>query len=213
MLKFAKSSYAKFHHLGDNIKRILKPESMILTTEEQFNKFFEIVSMNKNFLHGFDLMEVHGPYIGLWKTSLVERIKINKYFEVRRRYRKRNLMTLGIEIYTKALKLLDNKLEKIFNLLDKRGLLDDTLVIITSDHGEEFFEHGGYDHKPKPYDEIIRVPLIIYKKGENFSQTEKSEEAEKLVSLIDFAPSISQYLYWILSSNLHGETNHLRRKH
>jgi len=100
-----------------------------------------------------------------------------------------------------------------FNLLDKRGLLNDTLIIITSDHGEEFFEHDGYDHKSKPYDEIIRVPLIIYKKDENFSQTEKSEEAEKLVSLIDLAPSISQYLYWILSLSLHGETNHLRRKH
>ena len=195
MLDLARKYYNKFHDFYRSIKRIIKSETTILTTENQFNKFLEIMSMNKNFFAWFDLMEVHGPYVGLWKASLIERIKIHRYFKMRRDFEKKDLITLAIETYSKALRLLDNKLEKVFNILDKRGILDNTLVIITSDHGEEFFEHGGYDHKPKPYDEIIRVPLIIYKKGESFSQIEKKEEAEKLVSLIDLAPSISQYLF------------------
>ena len=47
------------------------------------------------------------------------------------------------------------------------GILDNTMFIITSDHGEELFEHGFIGHastslNAKLYDEIIRIPLIIW---------------------------------------------------
>ena len=45
--------------------------------------------------------------------------------------------------------------------LKERGLYDETTIIITSDHGEEFMEHGGYWHGQTLYDEQIRVPLLV----------------------------------------------------
>jgi len=50
---------------------------------------------------------------------------------------------------------------KLFDEIDALGLRDDTVVILTADHGDEFWEHGGYQHGHSLYDELIRVPLII----------------------------------------------------
>ena len=48
-----------------------------------------------------------------------------------------------------------------FRFLEQQKLLDDTVVIITSDHGDEFLEHGECDHKHSVYRELVHVPLII----------------------------------------------------
>ena len=45
--------------------------------------------------------------------------------------------------------------------LKKRGLYDDTLVVVLSDHGEEFYEHGSWGHSHDVYDESLRVPLVM----------------------------------------------------
>ena len=47
----------------------------------------------------------------------------------------------------------------------RRGLLDDTLVAVTADHGEEFFEHGRNGHQQTLYDEVVRVPLVLHWPG------------------------------------------------
>lgn len=60
----------------------------------------------------------------------------------------------------------------------------DTLIIITSDHGEEFWEHGGFEHGHTMYDELLRVPLIVYADGMFWPNYDNP------VSLIDVFPSI-----------------------
>jgi arylsulfatase A-like enzyme len=50
---------------------------------------------------------------------------------------------------------------KILDDLRAAGVLDDTVVAITSDHGTEFFEHGEKTHRLTVFDEVIRIPLII----------------------------------------------------
>ncbi len=45
--------------------------------------------------------------------------------------------------------------------LKSLGLYDQTLLIITSDHGEEFYDHGGWGHGQSLYEELVRVPLIV----------------------------------------------------
>jgi arylsulfatase A-like enzyme len=66
-----------------------------------------------------------------------------------------------IALYDEELLTLDRTLATLFEDLRKRQLWDNTLVIITSDHGEEFLEHGSIGHKNSLYDELIRVPVII----------------------------------------------------
>jgi arylsulfatase A-like enzyme len=62
--------------------------------------------------------------------------------------------------------------------LKELGIYDKTLIIICSDHGEEFYEHKGYGHGTTLYDEVTRVPLIVRvpwakggKRGKEFTQT------------------------------------------
>lgn len=50
----------------------------------------------------------------------------------------------------------------LLNILTERGLIENTLIIITSDHGEEFFEHGVFGHRQNLYDTTLRIPLIFW---------------------------------------------------
>jgi arylsulfatase A-like enzyme len=52
-------------------------------------------------------------------------------------------------------------LGRLFEDLARRGLWDETLVIVTADHGEEFFEHGKIGHENDLWDELLHVPLIV----------------------------------------------------
>ncbi|MBM4088639.1 MAG: sulfatase [Planctomycetes bacterium] len=66
-----------------------------------------------------------------------------------------------IALYDGEIAWTDHYLGLILRDLEKAGLLDNTIVAITSDHGEEFFEHGSKTHRETLFDEVIRVPLVI----------------------------------------------------
>jgi arylsulfatase A-like enzyme len=57
---------------------------------------------------------------------------------------------------------LDRRLEELMTLLADFRLLNKTIVVLTSSHGTEFMEHGGFGHGTHLYDEAIRVPLIVW---------------------------------------------------
>jgi arylsulfatase A-like enzyme len=63
--------------------------------------------------------------------------------------------------YDVGIYYLDDLLGRLFDELERRGLLDNTLVIVTSDHGEEFSEHGMFWHGQSVYLPSVHVPLII----------------------------------------------------
>jgi arylsulfatase A-like enzyme len=63
--------------------------------------------------------------------------------------------------YDGSIAYMDSELERLFGQLEKRGLLDNTLVIVTSDHGEEFLEHGVMGHSHSLFLPALRVPLVI----------------------------------------------------
>jgi arylsulfatase A-like enzyme len=63
--------------------------------------------------------------------------------------------------YAGALAGLDAKLGELFAELERRGLLANTIVVVTADHGEEFGEHGVFYHGNSLYQAVARVPLII----------------------------------------------------
>ena len=70
-------------------------------------------------------------------------------------------------LYDVHVREVDSYVESFFKSMEKMGVLKDTAVIITSDHGDEFNEHGGLSHDDKLYSELIDVPLLIYGAGEN----------------------------------------------
>lgn len=69
------------------------------------------------------------------------------------------------DAYDGAIAYLDSQLGNLFRELDRRQLLNHTLVIVTSDHGEEFAEHGLTGHGHSLYRASLGVPLIIWLPG------------------------------------------------
>lgn len=63
--------------------------------------------------------------------------------------------------YDGEIACLDGQLRKLFAYLKKTGLYDPSLIIVTSDHGEMFGEHGLADHRCELYQEVVHVPLIV----------------------------------------------------
>lgn len=63
--------------------------------------------------------------------------------------------------YADEVEYLDHWLGELFADLKERGEWDNTMIVLTADHGEEFCEHGGYSHGPTIYDEVIHVPIIV----------------------------------------------------
>jgi arylsulfatase A-like enzyme len=65
------------------------------------------------------------------------------------------------DMYDGAIAWLDSELGRLFDGLETRGLLENSVVIITADHGEAFGEHGRLGHGADVYEELIHVPLIV----------------------------------------------------
>jgi arylsulfatase A-like enzyme len=90
----------------------------------------------------------------------------------------------AVSQYDAEIRDVDDELGKLFAEWEESGLLDETLVILTSDHGDEFYEHGQVYHAHSLYDELLRVPLIIVGPG-----VAPAVHATQ-VGLIDLAPTI-----------------------
>ena len=71
----------------------------------------------------------------------------------------------AIDAYDNSIAYLDSEIGKLLDELDRRGVLGRTMVIITSDHGEEFFEHGLWDHGNSLYHPSVHVPLLVIAPG------------------------------------------------
>jgi len=74
--------------------------------------------------------------------------------------------------YINATHHLDSQLGRVFDSLEEQGLLDNTIVVVTGDHGEEFMENGRWGHNSTFSQQQIRVPLLIHVPGKAASVTE-----------------------------------------
>jgi arylsulfatase A-like enzyme len=66
-----------------------------------------------------------------------------------------------VALYDQEIRTFDDRLGEILDGLARRGLADSTLVVVTSDHGEEFLDHGSVFHGYTLYEEQLRVPLVL----------------------------------------------------
>lgn len=63
--------------------------------------------------------------------------------------------------YDGELRYTDDQFGRLRAALEAAGRWDDTLVVVVGDHGEEFWDHGGFEHGHSHYREMLRVPLIV----------------------------------------------------
>ncbi len=92
-------------------------------------------------------------------------------------------------VYDGGINYVDDQLGKIFEKLNQMGLDDNTIIILTADHGEAFKEHGRFEHSYKPYIEEVNVPLII--KGPGIP---RNRICENYVQHIDILTTILEIL-------------------
>lgn len=64
-------------------------------------------------------------------------------------------------LYQSEVQLVDETVGSVLQTLKDNGLYDKALIVLTSDHGEEFTEHGNFGHGKNLYDALVRVPLIV----------------------------------------------------
>jgi arylsulfatase A-like enzyme len=89
-------------------------------------------------------------------------------------------------LYDAEIRSADDALGELFDGLRKRGLWDRLVLVVTADHGEEFFDHGGFEHNRTLYDEMVHVPLIV--KAPGLAAATRDVETQS----VDLAPTLAR---------------------
>jgi arylsulfatase A-like enzyme len=89
-------------------------------------------------------------------------------------------------LYDTGVNYFDDYLARLLSRLDQKGLYDNTAIAFVADHGEEFYEHGGWWHGTTLYEEQIRVPLVVKRPQDSAGGTVESTR----VRTLDIAPTL-----------------------
>jgi len=90
-----------------------------------------------------------------------------------------------VNLYDDSIKYFDIHFGRILEALKANQMLDETIIILVSDHGEEFWEHGSFGHGHTLYNELLHVPLMI-----RYPSILPAQRVFPPVSLIDLYPTI-----------------------
>jgi arylsulfatase A-like enzyme len=150
------------------------------------------------FLHGYD---VHGQYVpeGGYDHRFVDfeyKGKLTGSKKEQEGLREEGVMQGGValtpedvrflkDLYDEKVQRADEQLAQFLEEYQNLGLMGKTILIITSDHGDEFYEHGRIDHGHSLYDELLQVPLLIIVPG-----LSQKIEIHDQVRSIDLFPTI-----------------------
>ena len=182
--------------------------------EEVNSAFLHWLHRNKRyrFFAYLHYMELHNPYNPADSDrpptpdgvrSLVARGKVGKITKKIKGRDFRPLTQAELEylrgLYDYQLPYWDSQLEVLLRGLSATGVMESTVLVIMSDHGEEFLEHGHLEHSQHLYEELIRVPLIM--RGPGVARGRVAEQAQG----IDILPTVAQILGLKVASGLPGE--------
>ncbi|MEA3403199.1 MAG: sulfatase [Armatimonadota bacterium] len=106
-----------------------------------------------------------------------------------------------VAAYTAEIEYWDRWFRQVVTALDQQDLLDESVIIVWSDHGEEFWEHGGWEHGHTLFDEVVKVPMLIHLPGQSVSR-----RVSDSVSLLDVAPTILDLCDVPLSEDMRGRS-------
>lgn len=101
--------------------------------------------------------------------------------------------------YNAEISFVDQQLGRLFEYLEKEKKLEDTLVILTADHGESLTEHGIYWAHRGLYEEVVKVPLIL-----RHPSLLPQRIVDSLVQTVDITPTILDFLGIKLKEDLDG---------
>jgi len=151
---------------------------------------------NQPFFHWYHLLGVHANYKPpKWVMTILAKDEPYRFYNLGSIMRGgRDIESQELEyirmLYAGELFNLDFELNKIFAFLKRNNLWEKTMVIVTSDHGEDLYQHHqNFFHYPSLYDTALRIPLMI-----KFPNQKKKVVIEEPVTLLDIFPTIVDYL-------------------
>jgi arylsulfatase A-like enzyme len=104
-------------------------------------------------------------------------------------------------LYDGEISAADEAVGRLMDSLSELGLKKNTLVVLVSDHGEEFKEHGGTGHDHTLFDELLRVPLIVSWPG----RIEPGRRIARTVRCVDIFPTVLRLAGLNPESDLEGK--------
>lgn len=153
-------------------------------------------------------MDVHHPYLPPERHQLAFRddtISERRAIQLRRKFLEdpeavtdEELSDI-IDLYDAEIRFTDAEIGRLLESAEEQW--EEFTVAVTSDHGEEFKEHGEFSHHAKFYDEVIHVPLI-YQNGE------AAGNYDELVGLLDVAPTLVDSAGLDIPDNYYGHSLH-----
>jgi arylsulfatase A-like enzyme len=176
----------------------LNPRGKSQTILDNAGRWLEQQGQARFFLF-VHLYDVHSSYISMprFKRRFIGEYEgdVNGYAQQLKDFR---LGTLDwsdddvghlVDLYDAGIAQLDDTLGGFFDGLKARGQWDNTLIIVTSDHGEEFLEHGDVLHGGTLYQELLHVPLILRGPGIPTGRRLGHE-----VTLVDLLPTVLSFV-------------------
>jgi arylsulfatase A-like enzyme len=140
----------------------------------------------------------HGAYTG----RLVSNFPLKKLWRIRRELSATDLLYL-VSLYDSEIAFTDEHVGRVLEALRQQGLYDNSAIVITADHGEEFMERDWIGHFTTLYQEVLHVPLVM-----KFPDV-KPRTIDLPVGLIDVMPTLLQYLKVPIPETLDGKALNL----
>jgi len=158
---------------------IMDPEGQVDRTFAQAREWLER-NRNKRFFLFLHTFQVHTPYAPppryarLFAEHAGESIDTSSPSHL-----------LWQAEYDREIRYVDDELRRLFESIDDLGLGDDTVFILTSDHGEAFLEHGRLEHGSRLDEEVLRVPLLLWGSG-----VPSGQRVDAIAAHLDLMPTI-----------------------
>ena len=114
-----------------------------------------------NYLDAHDPYAAPAPYSRHRPQTADQRLAMRFWWFLDRSQLQPDDLSLARDAYADCIQYLDAEIGSLMNALEARGELDRTLIVITSDHGEHFGEHGLFLHGNSLYEPLVHVPLLM----------------------------------------------------
>ncbi|MEA3399783.1 MAG: sulfatase [Armatimonadota bacterium] len=195
--------------IGQELSRLRLLPRQLLTTVDDRERADEVTRVVEQAVGGAEggpaliwvhYMDPHGPYDA---PTAPEELRVypgtptvagwaNSSPEERQRIR---------DAYVAEVEFFDRWLRRLVAVLRSADLWDHSLIVLWSDHGEEFWEHGGWEHGQSLFNELLHVPLLIRLPGQREGHTIADP-----VSLLDVAPTVLELCGLDVPKAMHGRS-------
>jgi len=208
---FSKLLRSKFNSLLESINYLMRMYNIFSTTPSgQIPKIFRKLPFKTPLMTMIHFAETHSPYHPPHKYW-GKRISLKDYFKARKfnlshwnnvlnsRLLDESSKETLLKLYKAEVMYVDELIGKLVSYLKNGGNYDDSLIIITADHGESFGDHNLLGHWHVLYEDLLHVPLII-----KWPRSERRGIRRCLVQTVDILPTILDYLGICIPNDIDG---------